>query len=124
HGEMTHPALKSRDTPAYRTLEEWVRLTLEGNPQLQEGPVATATPLPATDRTSAVPAPAKLETPTAETPGTQTARASRLTSPAASFAEPKEIAVTPMPPSEPADPYDPIIFNRQAHPQAKSEGGK
>jgi hypothetical protein len=35
HGDMAQAALKGRKTPAYQSLDEWVKVTLAGNPQLR-----------------------------------------------------------------------------------------
>jgi hypothetical protein len=43
HGEASQPPIKSRQAPAYRALEEWIRATIAGNPQLEDA-TATATP--------------------------------------------------------------------------------
>ena len=32
HGDMGQPALKGADSPAYKTLEEWVRITIQAGP--------------------------------------------------------------------------------------------
>src|SRR5262249_7569216 len=34
HGEMAQPALKGRDVPAYKTLEEWAKMTVENKQPL------------------------------------------------------------------------------------------
>jgi hypothetical protein len=115
HGEMAQPALKSKDMPAYRILEEWVRVTIDSNPPLQESPL---TPVAALQRTSAESTSAKPQQPPTE-----------------AIAGVQGTAVAPMVPSEPVkeadkspdgpvDPYDPFIFNQQMHPKRKKAGGK
>src|SRR5205823_10056255 len=44
HGPMPQAPLKGRQAAAYRTLEEWVKLTVANNPQLQDRPAAEAPP--------------------------------------------------------------------------------
>ncbi len=97
HGEATQPPLKGRQAVAFHTLEQWVHLTVAKNPRLRDQMPRTLTALPAAE--------AKPETPPPE-PRT----------PAAWAMDPK----TP-PGLRPGDPFDPAIFNRQMHPQAKPE---
>jgi hypothetical protein len=73
-GEMVQSPLKNREAAAYRSLEEWVRVTLENNSQARDKAAPPAPISPATERAA---------------------------------------AATP----EPADPFDPNIFNRQMHPK-------
>jgi hypothetical protein len=122
-GEMAQPVLKSRDVPAYRSLEEWVRLTLETNPQLLEVASNNTTPLVAVEWKTAP------ETAVPEKTGTRPLEVSKATPPGPlppPQTEVKETAkVAPAPPvTEPVDPYDPLIFNRQMHPGQKVEGSK
>jgi hypothetical protein len=94
HGPLAQAPLKNRQAPAYRALEEWVRLALASNPALYEqnsrSPDAKS---PKSEATFAA------DAPTQDVP-----------------------AATPMPPAgQPAkpaaaDPFDPAIFNRMAHP--------
>jgi hypothetical protein len=102
HGTMAQAPLKGKQAPPYRTLEEWVNKTMEANPQLREAgapALAAAAPLPAGETVSA-----KAETP----PST----------PAAPPAPPKaEAPPATQKPDAPADPFDPMIFNRQMHPK-------
>jgi hypothetical protein len=89
-GDMTQSPLKNREVAAYRSLEEWVRITLENNPQLHDKTPVTANPSQATERTGA-----------AESTATAELRAPR------------------QPTAEPVDPFDAAIFNRQMHPQPR-----
>lgn len=112
HGDMTHPALKSREAAPYRALEDWVRVALETNPGLTTPTVIT----------------------TAATPGAQTVFASAVKEPDTG----KPVSLPPSPGTtvekdlkEPlpvttnaADPFDPLIYNRQMHPQAKGANPK
>ncbi len=100
HGPLANAPLRDRQAPAYRALEEWVGRTLADNPQLQErlGPPPAAPP-------PALPKPA----PTPVKPdgrGGEVATPSAPPTPAPAFGNP----------AEPPDPFDPAVFNRQAHP--------
>lgn len=105
HGGAAQAPLKGRQTPAYRALEEWVKATVAGNPQLQRTRLAAA---PAERETGnfaagkAEPQPAKTSDP----------------APPASPPKPAEAQ-----PAAPADEFDPLIFNRQMHPERKADGG-
>jgi hypothetical protein len=122
HGEMAQPALKNRETPPYRALEEWIRVTLDNNPQLIANAAVTASPEVF---------PVKSETPTVNAAALKPADATKspVNIPAESSVggEPKEVGIpsssTPAPP-EPVDPFDPLIFNRQMHPQKSASGKK
>jgi len=108
HGDMSHAALKDRDCAAYRSLEEWIRITLEDNPQLVVG-------APATTTSGVVPERANAGEPPADVATSQPSHAV-----AKEIGKPSSTA----PPPEPADPYDPLHFNRQMHPTAKDTGAK
>jgi hypothetical protein len=119
HGESPQPPIKNREAAAYRRLEDWVKQTLENNPQLRERH--------GEDRGS------KIEDgSSAEGNG----RTERPTSAFDAPSSPNSLTVPPLSPSipkqptefagappasakptTPADPFDPIIFNRQAHPE-------
>jgi len=122
HGESQQPPIKNREAAAYRRLEDWVKQTLENNPQLREHPgrlgedrglkIEDGTPAEGNGKTdhptSVFDAPAS--------PNSVTVPA--LTPSVAK--QPTEFAGTqaaPPKPTMPADPFDPIIFNRQAHPE-------
>jgi hypothetical protein len=117
HGESPQPPIKNREAAAYRRLEDWVKQTLENNPQLRERH--------GEDRGS------KIEDGSPEGNG----RTERPTSVFEAPSSPNSVTVSPLSPSvpkqptefagappasakptAPADPFDPIIFNRQAHP--------
>jgi hypothetical protein len=87
HAHNGQAPLRGRQMAAYRTLEDWVRLTLENNPQLHEPqPPPPATPMGRAESTwgqEHTPPPPK---PAAKVSGTP-------------------------------DPYDPEDFNRLAHPE-------
>jgi hypothetical protein len=90
-GDMAQSPLKNREIAAYRSLEEWVRITVENSPQLHAKtpmPVARA---PVTERTGAVEPTAMAE----------------ARSPRQAVAQ------------EPVDPFDAMIFNRQMHPEQR-----
>jgi hypothetical protein len=99
HGSLAQAPLKSRQAPAYRLLEEWVKQTVETNPQLRE-----KAGLP-----PAAPPPVRPIVPAAPVTEEKT--------PPSTFGsdQPQE----PTEPAGPVDPFDPIIFNRQMHPDRK-----
>jgi hypothetical protein len=108
HGGVAQAPLRGRQAPAYRALEDWVRLTLAHNPQLQGRPGGPAPAGPA--HAPHAPAPARSDTHWGEDhgpPPTPAAPASAPASPAPAAAE----AV---------DPVDPEVFNRQFHPGGKA----
>src|SRR5207249_1986763 len=139
---MSQPPLRGRQAPPYRMLEDWVRLTLAGNPQLREPPAPaperpafgpgpsspvswgeeSAKPLPAVPLP---PLPPPAPPPATATPATAGAAPAKL--PVAQAGAAVKLPTTPPPskPSggEPADPVDPEAFNRQYHPVRK-EGPK
>jgi hypothetical protein len=127
HGDMAQPALKGRDAMAYKTLEEWVLKTVENNPDLRERPT-TPSPVVAVQR-PLVPEPTtKPEAgfateAAAKTPGE---KSMKVASAPVLHAEAKEVGTPSSMPAapEPVDPFDPLIFNRQMHPQAKTVGNK
>lgn len=137
HGGAEQAPLKSRQTPAYRTLEEWVRMAAAS-----VGPVENPSPSPLPRSEAATVAqnpPAQGETspagsgerPEAKTQKPKTdgewavaheeAKAGRssLVRPSAST---PEVAApdTVQGAAVPLDPYDPLLFNAQLHPSAGS----
>lgn len=111
HGDMTQAVFRSREVAAYRTLEEWIKLTIEANPQRLEKPtVASAPPEPAAARTPSAPT---------EKPAV-ISDASKGKEIFALRPDPNEgpDAGTSAKSRQPLDPFDPIIFNRQMHPEA------
>jgi hypothetical protein len=107
HGEMKSPPLAGRQATAYRTLEDWVRLTLAGNPQA---------------RPSAAPAAARVVEPQPRPAVVPPSVSS--TAPADAHSSTREssasLSATPAPtPATPVDPFDPSIFNRRMHPEKR-----
>ncbi len=92
HGGAKRPPLAGRDTPAYKTLADWVHKTV---PKKAEEPAPTPAfpPRPAESRPPAVEEKPMLPAP--------------MESPA---------AVPSTAPPTPVDPFDPVIFNSQYHP--------
>ena len=121
------PALKGRQAQAYRTLQDWVRLTLENNPQLRERLAS----LPPPPEKPPEPPPARRDGP----PGTPPAGPPKAVTPRAGVpvlpappdvpVQPRAVPVTPAPAAtpppepadDPADPYSPGPFNRRVHPE-------
>src|SRR5438132_1713855 len=122
NGDMPQPPLKGRESAAFRTLEDWVRTTIDMNPQLHGRParaplphataVPSPSPAPGTPKVDAAPGHKVTEPPKAET---------KSASPSA-FAATKQSTANVY--AEPVDPFDPVIFNRQMHPQPKRESDK
>jgi hypothetical protein len=108
HGDMAQPALKGVDSAAYKTLEEWVRITLQAGPvTAQESGIMLMSGK--ADDGSAKPVLEKSASATATTGSFGAARdADKPANPA---------------PVKAPDPYDPELFNKQAHPQGKPPGG-
>jgi hypothetical protein len=110
HAKMGQAPLKGRQAPAFRALEDWVKLTLANNPQLASEHASTAPVVQLTPEEKGVSPPVMPKAEAMKGPAERTP-----------FAE----KGVPLPPigSTPADPYDPAIFNRQMHPQksGKSE---
>lgn len=106
-GEMNQSPLKNREEAAYRSLEEWVRITVD----------TTAARVAKTDRRVSPP----LAERTGAGEGAATVEPSVPRSAQASktaFAEAKPPAKGEGgTPPEPVDPFDPIIFNGQVHPK-------
>ncbi len=99
HGAVSQAPLKGRQAQAYRLLEDWVKHTVETNPQLRAQAGLPPTPPPAAEeKPAAEPQPAK-------DPKEEKA------APPSSFGETQQPE-----PAGPVDPFDPIIFNRQMHP--------
>jgi hypothetical protein len=104
HGSANQPPIKSRQSAAFRSLEDWVRSFMANNPQVQEhASASTAALKQASHEFAAEPKPpsAKLEPP-------PDAVAMPMASP--STTKPGLAPGTSAP--KPADPYDPAIFNQ------------
>ncbi len=120
HGHGTQPPLPGgRQSVPFHTLENWLQLVLASNPHLRppgRNPPAVFGPLPAAEAGQALAPPPELGPPSAAPP---------QLGPAASKAPPvvsRTIAAPPPSRAAPtavvgADPFDPMIFNRQLHPQ-------
>jgi hypothetical protein len=134
---MLQAPLRNRQVPAYRTLEEWVRLTLANNPQLLAGTQTSTRSVSEDSTTRSVSEDANTNpkrqrgdfgrqqpaasSPPAPTPGTVPPRAAAT--------PPRSTAPAPHKPEAPAsrqpvsagsaDPVDPEVFNRQFHPAVR-----
>jgi hypothetical protein len=110
HGKVGQAPLRGRQAPAYRMLEDWVRLTVDNNPQLREpaGVPAGAEPHPPAPRGEAAWGTDAPHAPPAGPPAPTPVPAAPAAAPAA---QPPAGA-----PARPPDPFDPEEFNRQAHP--------
>jgi hypothetical protein len=108
HGDMAQPALKGVDSAAYRTLAEWVRITLEAGPVSPRDAAAGVGSIKTDESATKVYA-EKTSLPSGSSDG---------------LGDGREVgkAVTTGPAKTLPDPYDPEIFNRQLHPQGKPPG--
>jgi hypothetical protein len=109
HGGAPLPPLRNRETPAYRTLEQWVQLSAKhkAKPAFDVGQTPAPTPEPPTKNVfeNVESKQAKAESPAKKDAPSRTKE---------TFA-----ADEPEKHSAPADEFDPIIFNRQMHPNKK-----
>jgi hypothetical protein len=97
HGPMAQAPLKGRQATAYRTLEDWVKLTAANNPQPQDRPAG--------------------EPPAARAPAeSKDGSAAPLPEPGTPGMKPADPDPAPKRPAQPADPFDPSVFNREMHP--------
>jgi hypothetical protein len=121
HGDMAQPAFKGREAPAYRTLEDWVRTTVESSPQLREQASANSAVQRATPPQSQPPVHDLAFMGSVGVTPMPAAKFAADGSPA--YPDAKEVGKpSPAPMStEPVDPFDPLIFNRQMHPQKTGE---
>jgi hypothetical protein len=133
HAHVGQAPLRDRKVAPYRALENWVKLTVDNNPHLRDAlpnsspatpPVATAPTAPRLPSTSPTPEPRSAVEGSNSQWGVEgrpaTAPASPTPQPPASGPVPiwHMAATPPPPPAAPADPYDPEVFNRQAHPES------
>jgi hypothetical protein len=108
HGEMKDPPLRGRQIAAFKSLEDWVKVTLASNPQLRPTQVAATAAFP----------------PTPARPGTEPQPVRPVSTEENATPPPHEPPPTPGeqpqgPPPGTIDPYDPAIFNQQVHPEKK-----
>lgn len=139
HGEMAQAPFRNRQTPAYRALEDWVRLTLSNHQAVVEAVRNLAVPPGPPDRIAAVVAPAGGLLPPAgrkpalvpEPPPLSAAIPSEQTPslpagrPAAPILPETAPPAQPSKPSgEPPDRWDPEEFDRlnQGQPVPRSQG--
>ncbi len=116
HAHTGQAPIKDRKDTPYRTLEKWVKLTVETNPQLRD-----------LQPTSEKPAPATVSEKRAAVGESKTAWGADAHPPESVGvpAPPGPVPVSrttpaqppPPPPVTRADPYDPEPFNQQAHPE-------
>jgi hypothetical protein len=125
HAHTGQAPIKDRKDAPYRTLEKWVKLTIESNPQLRD-----STPAPDKSAGTTPPERRAIES------GPRTDWGTDAPPPAAGPPAPPGVSPTPVPVSNakpappppppavtPPDPYDPEPFNRQAHPETTSKPG-
>jgi hypothetical protein len=102
HGSMREAPLAGKRMPAFHTLEEWVKLTLPRQPISPDQSLAAAVDGSAK--------PNKTAAPKAVLPAVEKSTA------AVKIEEGKTPATGKSATEEPADPFDPVIFNRETHP--------
>lgn len=134
HGHTGQPPLRSRQATAYRLLDDWVRLTIENNPQLREQAAPTAPPTSPAPMAPAVPAGGTSAWgaeagPAAAAPAAPVIVPGRPGAPPGAVVSTPSVAPMPAPavpakPVGPPDPYDPDDFNRMAHPDRPGAGTK
>ena len=122
HGDMAQPAIKNREALAFQTLERWVKITVESN-QVARGQAAPS-PSSSTNSESAAASQSATAKPDPLASSSAASGAKQPNpQPPSSGQEVGTPSSTPAP-SEPVDAYDPVIFNRQMHPQQKPEAKK
>ena len=120
HGDSSQPPLKGKQTPAYKTLEEWALKTIANHPQLQNPANAVAVGEPRLKGDSAkTDAPVTIQVSASSTKTSDTVFASQPRE----GAKEEKPAATPKP-VERVDAFDPAIFNRQMHPEQKAPSTK
>jgi len=110
HGGSDQPPLRNRDTPAYKALEQWVQLAAVQAPKAVGTPVSDA-PASPSER------PVKNAFENVEPKPAKELTAAKKEAPTKSKDE--FAADEPEKTTGPADEFDPIIFNRQMHPEKK-----
>jgi hypothetical protein len=110
HGKVGQAPLRSRQMTAYRTLDDWVRLTLENNPQLRQRQAPAEPPAPRGETAFGE------DAVSTATPGSPAAPARAASLPNAATAQAVPAAQAKPAPPGPPDPFDPGEFNRMAHP--------
>jgi hypothetical protein len=120
HGNASAPPIKGRQSAAYKSLEEWVKQTLEDNAQLQTvGPVANVKPAdaaPQDGKSGPGQANGAVQSPAT---GPHAAPADGKASDATSSdfgANSSAKGGSPAPSTTPIDPFDPAIFNQANKP--------
>lgn len=109
HGTADRPPLKDRNTLAYRILEDWVRRQRAIPPAVEAAEVA-----------SRIPVSPKETIPAARVAFTAPASATVADTDATFAGDRKGFPVQPTADQAPADPFDPALFNRMAHPEKVS----
>lgn len=117
HAHTGQAPIKDRKDTPYRTLEKWVKLTVENNPQLRDLQPASEKSVPsaASDKR-----PASGESKTAWGADAHPPASVGVPAPPGPVPVSRTTPAQPPPPPPftPADPYDPEPFNQQAHPEA------
>lgn len=113
HGDADKPPIKDRQAPAYKAMEEWVKLAVKGMP----AKIEPTSPLPENRLEAEMSPPGSIPFAVGAPHKPEAKPASEPKAPAtmAPMNEPKPPASssTTPPSSLPADPFDPAIFNQQ-----------
>jgi hypothetical protein len=124
HAHTGQAPLRDRQAAPYRTLENWVKLTVADNPHLREKSETASIPtqnMGAKDSTASPFGEPRAKA-TEQTEWGAEARPSAITPPTSVARSDKGKAAPVNPPSgkgeTPIDPYDPEPFNRKMHPEA------
>jgi hypothetical protein len=122
HGDMAQPAIKNREAPAFQTLERWVKITVESNQVVRGQAAPSSSPATNPESMPASQPVAVKPDPVAPSPSGSGTKQPNSQPPAGG----QEVGTpsSTQPPNEPVDPFDPVIFNRQIHPQPKPEPKK
>jgi hypothetical protein len=110
HAALDKAPLQGRQSKAFHTLEEWVLATVDKNPQLLDQ--LRPGPLPAAEA-AAQPKPLPPPAPVLEE------RPAQPVGQALPVVRPQP--PTPPQPAAPKDPFDPLLFNRQMHPNRQPD---
>ena len=107
HAHTGRAPIRDRQAAPYRTLENWVKLTVADNPQLRDKAEVAAThnPTRSMETRDSPPPPFDEQRPNTTAPPTADSRGDKG----------KTTPATP-------DPYDPEPFNRQLHPESNKSG--
>ncbi len=129
HGHSGQSPLRDRQAAPYKTLDNWVKLTVANNPHLRDvlpcppavsAPSSAMPPVEGRERHSA--SEASEWGADARPTGSPNTPIPPAVPPPTPANEPNKPAAAPASPAQPADPYDPEPFNQRTHPEASKPG--